>query len=102
LTIPAGVWTSTKFPNILSTLQGLDPTFTYYGHVGALKLETQDPSYRIQAAIRTLNGDYSKTFPGLAFVPSNCRIPDIARHAVPNLSNNAVYRSAADFCLDGR
>ena len=59
------------FPNILSTLQSLDPLFTYYGKVGALWLTTQNDSHKIQASALTRNGNYGKTFPGLAWVDGN-------------------------------
>ena len=59
------------FPNILSYMQSLDPSFNYYGRVGALWLITQDSSHKIQATAITRNGDYGKSFPGLAWVDSN-------------------------------
>ena len=63
-TFPLG---TTRFTNILSTMQSLDPSFTYFGRAGMLQLQTQDASHLIQAAVRTVNGNYSKTFQGLSW-----------------------------------
>jgi hypothetical protein len=87
-----GVYRSVKFANILSTMQALDPSFSYYGRVGTLWLYTQDASHRIQAQARTVNGDYGKTFPGLRWVDSNAA--NLNRPMmITNLTQNATYRT---------
>jgi len=96
---PLNLWTGTsarcsvKFANILSTLQSLDPSFTYYGKVGALELRTQDGDHRILAAARTVNGNYGKTFPGLSDTGANtaCLGMDAA---VQNLASTSAYRTS--------
>jgi len=84
-------YTSLKFSNILATLQSLDSAFTYYGRVGCLMVSTGGGL--IQGAVRTFNGNYSKTFQGLTAMPSN-----YARDGEPmmiqNLTNNATYRTS--------
>lgn len=60
-----------RYSNILATLQSLDPDFAYYGKVGALWLLTQDETHKIQAVALTRNGNYGKTFPGLAWLDGN-------------------------------
>ena len=100
---PFTVWTngggsggSVKFTNFLSTLAGLDPSFTYYGKVGAVEFLTQDVSHKVQVAARTLNGNYSKTFPGLQPTEGNTTA---STHdlLIQNLTNNATYRSTCGF-----
>jgi len=61
---------SVRFPNVLSQMQTIDPSFTYYGRVGALWIEASS-SGLIQAQARTVNGNYGKTFPGLNIVAGN-------------------------------
>jgi hypothetical protein len=100
---PFTVWTngggsggSVKFTNFLATLAGLDPSFTYYGKVGAVEFLTQDGSHLVQVAARTLNGNYSKTFPGLQ--PTEGNTPASTHDLlVQNLTNNATYRSSCGF-----
>jgi M6 family metalloprotease-like protein len=87
---------SAKFANILSELQTLDPTFTYYGQVGALEVWTQPGSYNVRVAARTLNGNYSKTFPGLKFEPWNSAATSRPM-LIQNMMSNATYRSSAGF-----
>jgi len=98
------VWTSSaslhyqsvKFSNILSTLQSLDPTFTYYGTVGSLEIFSQDTSHTIQAQARTVNGNYGKTFQALAFVDGNAA--NVGRPMmIMNLAQNATYRTFVGF-----
>jgi M6 family metalloprotease-like protein len=87
---------SSKFTNILSELQTLDPAFSYYGQVGALEIWTQTGSYDVRAAARTLNGNYSKTFPGLAYEPQNSAATSRPM-LIQNMMSNASYRSSAGF-----
>jgi hypothetical protein len=98
------VWTSSdslhyqsvKFSNILSTLQSLDPSFTYYGTVGALEIFSQDTSHTIQAQARTVNGNYGKTFQAQAFVDGNTA--NVGRPImIMNLAQNATYRTFVGF-----
>jgi C1A family cysteine protease len=100
---PIAVWTnsgganrSNKFSNFLSTLQSLDSGFTYYGLVGTVEFSTQDSSHLIQVVARTLNGNYSKTFPGFNLTDSNTA--DTTRKMmIQNYTNNATYRSTCGF-----
>jgi len=87
---------SAKFANILSELQTLDPTFSYYGQVGALEIWRQPGVYDVRAAARTLNGNYSKTFPGLRFDPWNSATTSRPM-LIQNMMSNAAYRSSAGF-----
>ena len=87
-----GILSSIKFSNILSTLFGLDPSFSYFGRLGAIEFSTQDVGHTIQVVARTFNGNYTKTFPGLSPVDSNTA--DMTRAMViPNVVNNATYRT---------
>jgi len=91
-----GKWCSVKYSNILSTLQSLDPSFAYFGRVGTIWLSTQDFDHKIQAQARTVNGNYGKTFPGLAWVASN--FANVGRSMmIMDLANNATYRTAVGF-----
>jgi C1A family cysteine protease len=100
---PIAVWAnsggagrSMKFSNFLSTLAGIDAGFSYYGKVGAVEFSTQDAAHKIQVAARTLNGNCSKTFPGLRLVDSNTA--DTAREMIiQNYTNNNLYRSTCGF-----
>jgi hypothetical protein len=82
-----------KFSNLLQTIDGLDAgSFTYEGTVGAVEFAAQDGSHLLHVAARTLNGDYSKTFPGLNDTEANTA--DTTRQLlVPNMTSNATYRS---------
>ncbi|MDH4197169.1 MAG: choice-of-anchor D domain-containing protein, partial [Candidatus Aminicenantes bacterium] len=100
---PFTLWTApganqnTKYLNILSSIDALDSeTFTYYGRVGAVEFSTQDTSHKIQVVARTLNGNYSKTFPGLNLKESNTA-DTTRRMIVQNFVNNATYRSSCGF-----
>ena len=88
----SGADASVKFSNILSTIDGLDSgTFVYYGTSGALEFATQDDSHLLQAAVRTFNGNYSRTFPALT--DSDTNTANAARELlIPNISNNGSYR----------
>ncbi|MCG2811165.1 MAG: M6 family metalloprotease domain-containing protein [Candidatus Aminicenantes bacterium] len=92
-----GALSSVKYTNLLQTIDGLDSeTFTYYGTVGAVEFITQDGSHLLQAAARTLNGNYAKTFPAFSLHDSN--IADTSRvMIIPNLTNNSAYRSTCGF-----
>lgn len=87
---------TTKFTNILAKLQARDPSFDYYGRVGAVEFWTQDNEHPIRMASRTSNGNYSKTFPGLRYDWSNICDPD-EPFIIQNLTSNAAYRSSAGF-----
>jgi inosine/xanthosine triphosphate pyrophosphatase family protein len=87
-----GAGTSAKYTNLLSTLQSLDSSFSYYGKVGAVEFVTQDTAHRIHVVARTLNGNYSKTFPGLNDDSSNTA--DLFNPMmVQNTVSNATYRT---------
>lgn len=99
----SNLWTNTpspfrtvKFSNILATMQSLDPSFSYYGRVGALWIYTQDASHLIQAQARTVNGNYGKTFPGLRWVDSNS-INVNRQMLILNITQNAAYRTFVGF-----
>jgi subtilisin family serine protease len=82
-----------RFANILQTIDELDgDVFTYFGTGGALELITQDGSQLIQAAVRTCNGNYSRTFPGLADVATNTASGFGGMLAILNVSNDGSYR----------
>jgi len=96
LTVPAFAYGSVRYGNILSTLQSLDSGFTYYGRAGTLQLQTQDASHKIQAAVRTMNGNYSKTFQGLTWTASNWATTS-QYMMIQNLDSNATYRTSVGF-----
>jgi len=86
-----------KYANILSTIDGLDSqAFTYYGRVGAVEFLTQDASHKIHVVARTLNGNYSKTFPGLNVTDANTA-NTVRKMILQNFVNNATYRSTCGF-----
>jgi len=86
-----GAGSNTTFANILQTLQGLDSGFTYNGTGGSLELVTQDGSHLIQAAIRSYNGNVTRTFPALQDVDDTTAAAgrDLM---IPNISNDTQYR----------
>ena len=88
---------SQKYANLLETIDGLDAeAFTYYGTVGAVEFVTQDGNHAIHAAARTVNGSYAKTFTAVSLHDANTA--DTSRTMIiPNLSNNATYRSSCGF-----
>ncbi|MBU4306680.1 MAG: hypothetical protein KKB32_02455, partial [Acidobacteria bacterium] len=87
-----GALSSVKYTNLLETIDGLDSeTFTYYGTVGAVEFITQDGNHTVQAAARTLNGSYAKTFTALSLHDANTATTSRAM-IVANLSNNVSYR----------
>jgi hypothetical protein len=97
---PGGSSPSVKYDNILSELQSLDPDFDYYGKVGALQLWTLGfgpNTCEIRVAARTLNGNYSKTFPGLKSSAGNYFSRGNEPLLIQNLISNAVYRSSTGF-----
>ncbi len=86
-----------KYTNMLQTIDGLDAgAFDYYGKVGAVEFFTQDGSHNIYVTAREVNGNYSKTFPGL-----NLADPETADTSrmmlVQNITNNATYRTTCGF-----
>jgi hypothetical protein len=95
---PFIVWTNPQnhqqieFPNVLQHLQGLDPTFNYFGRVGAIEIYF-DTGLKGMAVARTSNGNYSKTFPGLNLNEANTIAPG-RNMAIGYMVNNATYRSA--------
>jgi hypothetical protein len=96
-----GPMASVAFANILEELDKRDddPDFVYFGTSGALELMTQgDGFFLIQAAVRTSNtgvdGHSSRTFPALADVEENTANYGGRQLLIPNLSNNAEYRSS--------
>ncbi|MCG2811164.1 MAG: hypothetical protein L6428_06875, partial [Candidatus Aminicenantes bacterium] len=63
---------------------------------GAVEFISQDGSHLLQAAARTLNGSYAKTFTALSLHDANTA--DTSRAMiVANLSNNVTYRSTGGF-----
>jgi uncharacterized repeat protein (TIGR03803 family) len=83
---------SASWSNMLQTIDGLDAgVFTYYGTGGSLELITQDGSHKIQAAIRSYNGNYSRTFPALADVETNTAALGRTM-VVPNMSMDTNFR----------
>jgi uncharacterized delta-60 repeat protein len=83
---------SAVFGNIVETIDGLDgEAFAYYGTGGALELVTQDGAHLLQAAVRTRNGSYSRTFPGLQDREENTAAGGRVL-LVPNLCYNGFYR----------
>lgn len=87
-----GLWRSVKYSNILATMASIDTSFTYYGRVGALWLTTQDSSHNITASVRTINGNYGKTYPGLQWIDANTANVN-RRMVIHNITNNATYRT---------
>jgi hypothetical protein len=100
---PFTLWTGSaasskvKYINLLEAIDNLDTeVFAYYGKVGAVEFQTQDVSHYIQVTARTLNGNYSKTFPGLNLV--NAETADTTRvMLIQNYTNNSGYRSTSGF-----
>jgi hypothetical protein len=96
---PFNLWSSSNgancsksFINILQILDDLDAgEFTYYGTTGALELVTQDSSHLIQAAGRTYQGNYSRTFPALSEHNANTTSPGRPM-LVTDISNDATFR----------
>ncbi|MDH4196258.1 MAG: hypothetical protein OEW05_02500 [Candidatus Aminicenantes bacterium] len=95
-TSPAS-WSSQTYSNILSTLQGLDPSFFYFGRVGALVFSTQSSANKIHVTAKTSNGNYAKTYPGLNNVQSNRVDIGVTEMIIPNVSNNAEYRTSIGY-----
>jgi hypothetical protein len=87
---------SVKYANILAELQALDPSFSYFGRVGALEFWGQDDANTIRVASRTSNGNYSKTFPGLRY-DSTYYAEAGQPFIIQNMTSNAVFRSSAGF-----
>ena len=82
---------SVRFSNILSQLQTLDSSFTYYGRVGALILDGSPGLIQVQA--KTVNGNYGKTFPGLNVVAGNTAAEGRPM-IIQDLAQNATYRTS--------
>ena len=99
---PFVLWTGSvagskvKYSNILQQIGTIDSGFTYYGRVGTVEFQTQDSSHFIQMTARTLNGNYSKTFPGLNLV--DAETADTGRvMLIQNYASNSTYRSTCGF-----
>ena len=64
--------------------------------MGTVEFQTQDSSHFIQMTARTLNGNYSKTFPGLNLV--DAETADTGRvMLIQNYASNSTYRSTCGF-----
>lgn len=91
-----GVNNSVKYGNILSAMQAIDTSFSYYPRVGALWIETQDTNHKILVSAKTVNGNYGKTLPGLQWTDPNTAMVGRAM-VIQNLTKNTTYRSAVGF-----
>jgi len=90
---PDAAYQSGKFNNILKNVQDwFDPGFNYYGKVGAMWFLTQDINHKILVTARTVNGNYSKTLPGLNTYDLNTANVDRLM-VIPNLAQHSQYRS---------
>ena len=90
----SGANRSVKFSNLLSSIDALDAmVFDYYGRVGAVDIYTQDAAHKIQVSVRQVNGDYSKTHPGLNNVDANSADTSW-QMMIQNLTSNSMYRTA--------
>ena len=85
-----------KYANILQQIGTIDTGFTYYGRVGTVEFHTQDGTHYIQITARTLNGNYSKTFPGLNGVDAET-VASGRVMIIQNYANNSTYRSTCGF-----
>jgi hypothetical protein len=99
---PFTLWTGSvagskvKYANILQQIGTLDSGLTYYGRVGTVEFQTQDGTHYIQVTARTLNRDYSKTFPGLNLVDAESA--DTSRvMLIQNYTSNSTYRPTCGF-----
>ena len=99
---PFSLWTGSgagskvKYANILQQIGTIDSALTYYGRVGTVEFQTQDNAHFIQITARTLNGNYSKTFPGLNLVEAETA--DTGRvMIIQNYASNSTYRSSCGF-----
>lgn len=91
-----GAGRAARFTNLLASLDGMDPdpTFSYFGRVGAVEFITQDNDHRIVVTARTVNGNYGKTFPGLNKITSH--LAQVGSDMIlTNLDKNLSYRSFA-------
>jgi hypothetical protein len=94
---PVTIWTdptshaSVYYSNILSYMDGIDTSFSYFGHSGSMNVFATE-GITITTVARVYNGNYSKTMPGLNDVDSNS--VSLSRvMAVLGLASNATYRS---------
>ena len=96
LTTSIPSYSTFEYTNILATLQAIDSKFTYYGTSGCLMLCTLDVSLVFSAVIRISNGNYGKTFPGLAWVDSSTA--NVARDMkIPIIMQSSSYRTFTGF-----
>jgi hypothetical protein len=91
------VGSKVKYTNMLEKLSQLDWGYVYYGKGGALEFVTQDSGHHIYVTVRTRNGNYSKTFPGLNLVEAGTA--DASRAmcfgaSVNNVSNDPASQLA--------
>ena len=91
--LPGQVWSSR---NILETMQTIDPSFDYYGRVGALIIKTEDEiNGKILALAKTKNGDFGKTLPALTDIDANfCSLWPPRPMVLGGLVSNASYCSS--------
>lgn len=86
-------YTSVRYTSILAELQTLDPSFVYFGRVGALWLQTADSDSRIQVQAKTVNGNFGKTFPGIT--PLEGTTGSETRNLIlQDLAQNVTYRTS--------
>ncbi len=86
---------SRKYTNFMATLQGLDPSFDYFGKVGTLVFR-KGVSAEILVSARIRNGDYSKVNWGIKNNTYN-RAQAGSPMLIQNMESTAEYRSAAVF-----
>ena len=92
----SGAGAKVNYTNILQQMGTIDSGLTYYGRVGTLEFQTQDSEHHIQVTARALNGNCSKTFPGLNLV--DAETGDTRRSMlIQNYTNNSSYRSTCGF-----
>jgi hypothetical protein len=86
LTAGLEAYRTIKYTNILATLQSIDQLLFF----------TQNAAYKISAVIRISNGNFGKTFPGLAWVDSNTA--NVGRNMmIPNIMLSSSYRTFTGF-----
>jgi hypothetical protein len=89
----AGSRTSLKIANLLEFLDTIDSGYDYSNKAGAVEFHTQNSNKKIQVSARTLNGNFSKTFPGFRVVEENA-VSLGESLMVQNLVTDTTYRTA--------
>jgi len=85
---------SVRFPNILATLDGLDPNaFVYYGRVGALYISAENIGCTIQVQAKIVNGNFGKTLPGMSPVAGTTAAQGRPM-VIQDLVKNSMYRTS--------